>query len=72
MCCRRHYRLWTRGYDVYTPNKVAVAHDYYDVMPGAEQNVAKVRAGAVLFFLASNLGAVWVLCVLVIRLVRAR
>jgi homoserine dehydrogenase len=45
------YRLWTRGYDVYTPNKVAVAHDYYDVMPGAEQNVAKVSAGAdVLFF----------------------
>ncbi len=24
-----HYvRLWTRGYDVYTPNKVVVVHDY--------------------------------------------
>ena len=32
------HRLWTRGYDVYTPNKVAVAHDYYDKMTGASLN----------------------------------
>lgn len=38
------YRLWTRGYDVYTPNKIAVAHDYYDTMPGVAQNLAQVGA----------------------------
>lgn len=25
-------RMWTRGYDVYTPNEVLVAHDYHSVM----------------------------------------
>ena len=24
----KYARLWTRGYDVYTPNRVLVAHDY--------------------------------------------
>jgi hypothetical protein len=31
------HRLWTRGYDVYTPNKIAVAHDYYDKLLPAGQ-----------------------------------
>eukprot|EP01034_Spumella_vulgaris_P023254 gene23254-29459_t len=32
-------RLWTRGYDVYTPSKIVVAHDYEHALgahPGAE------------------------------------
>ena len=26
------FRLWTRGYDVYTPSRIIVAHDYSGVM----------------------------------------
>ena len=26
------FRLWTRGYDVYSPNKIIVVHDYHNAM----------------------------------------
>eukprot|EP01036_Dinobryon_divergens_P029870 gene29870-39036_t len=32
-------RLWTRGYDVYSPNKVVVVHDYHNAMSPERQLV---------------------------------
>jgi hypothetical protein len=44
------HRLWTRGYDVYTPNKIAVAHDYYDKMLPAGQAPLITVSSANVFF----------------------
>lgn len=31
-----HARLWTRGYDTYTPDKSLVGHDYNKVKDGPQ------------------------------------
>jgi hypothetical protein len=41
--------MWTRGYDVYTPNKIAVAHDYYDKMPGVASNDKSATHGFAIY-----------------------
>jgi len=39
----RFARLWTRGYDVYSPSSIAVTHDYFNVMEGAAKNKANIN-----------------------------
>jgi hypothetical protein len=38
-----YYRLWTHGYDVYSPSEIVVAHDYEYKMPLKTASIASTK-----------------------------